>query len=190
MNMLTMDHTKNQNDKSAFIAQAVFAVESINAQQQTEKQTKAKQMLDQLFPLENGSHGEVTSYEIDYRHVQAYFADGTHSGLRNPGQFVAYTGHKCSPDSILFRDKSGTHMDVMFARCKGTGKPKHVEISDIEMETCTTFGDMQGAMPAIRHWISLVQGDEKGKPRACSGDKEFTAKNGEDYQLDCCYEVK
>ncbi len=190
MNMLTMEHTNNHNETSPFIAQEVFAVESINAQQQQEKQLKAKQLLDKLFPLESGSHVDVTSYEIDYRHLQAYFADGSHTGLKKPGQFVAYTGYKCSPDSILLKNKSGSHMDVMFARGKGTGKPTQVEISDIEMEMCSIFGGEEQHKPAIRHWVSLVQGDEKGKPRACSGDKEFTAKNGDDYQLECCFEVK
>lgn len=189
MNMLTMDRTENHNNTTPFIAEAVFAVEAINAQEQSEKQAKAKQLLDRLFPLENGSHADVTSYEIDYRHVQAFFADGSHCGLAKSGQFVAYTGAKCSPDSILFKDKKGSHMEVMFARGKGTGKPKQVQIADIEMETCTMFGDGETNTTAMRHWISLVQGDEKGKPKACNGDKEFTAKNGDDYNLECCYRL-
>ena len=96
MNMLTFDKTEIQKQSKPFIAEAVFAVETISANQQTEKQVKAKQLLDRLFPLENGSHQDVTSYVVDYRHIMAYFKDGQHSGLKHPKQFVAYMGEKKS----------------------------------------------------------------------------------------------
>lgn len=73
-----------QQQQRPFIAEAVFAVEAVSAEQQSEKQVKAKQLLDRMFPLENGSHQDVSSYVIDYRHVLAYFKDGTHSGLKSP----------------------------------------------------------------------------------------------------------
>ncbi|MEF1231110.1 hypothetical protein QTO02_27190, partial [Vibrio fortis] len=78
MNMLTFDKTEIQKQSKPFIAEAVFAVETLSANQQTEKQIKAKQLLDRLFPLENGSHQDVTSYVIDYRHIMAYLKDGQH----------------------------------------------------------------------------------------------------------------
>lgn len=197
MNMLTFDKTEIQQQSKPFIAEAVFAVETISANQQTEKQIKAKQLLDRLFPLENGSHQDVTSYVIDYRHILAYFKDGQHSGLKHPKQFVAFMGEKCDPDSILFRDGSGSHLEVMFGCHKGTGRIELIEIDDIQLETCTTFGQSpmeatqseQHETAAMRHWISLVQGDEKGKPKACSEDKEFRAKSGEDYCLNYCYHI-
>ncbi|MCW8345917.1 hypothetical protein MD535_07840 [Vibrio sp. ZSDZ65] len=184
MNMLTFDKTELHKNHSTFIAEAVFAVEMVKADEQIEKQKMAKQLLDTLFPLDNGSHEDVVSYEIDYRHVQAYFKNGQHSGLKRAKQFVAYTGDKCSPESILFRDESGTHVEVMIGRRKGTGRLELVEIDDVQLETCTTFGHSeQDNASGIRHWVSLVQGDEEGRPSASSEDKEYTAKNGEDYTL-------
>ncbi|EUD15578.1 malate synthase domain protein [Vibrio parahaemolyticus EKP-026] len=41
----------------------------------------------------------------------------------------------------------------------------------------------------MRHWISLIKGDKQGKPMACSEDKEYTAKNGDDYVLSYCYSI-
>ncbi|HAS25747.1 hypothetical protein AB4242_00330 [Vibrio splendidus] len=198
MNMLTFDKTEIQKQSKPFIAEAVFAVETISANQQTEKQVKAKQLLDRLFPLENGSHQDVTSYVVDYRHIMAYFKDGQHSGLKHPKQFVAYMGEKNDPDSILFRDGSGSHLEVMFGCHKGTGCIELVEIDDIQLESCTTFGQSpveatttmrEETIAAMRHWISLIQGDAKGKPKACSEDKEFRAKSGEDYCLNYCYQL-
>lgn len=191
MNMLTFDKNEIQKQQKPFIAEAVFAVETISAHKQMEKQKKSKQLLDRLFPLEAGSHQDVTCYVIDYCHVMAYFKDGRHSGLKHPKQFVAYTGGKEDPKSILFRDGSGSHVEVMFGCHKGTGCVELIDIDDIQLETCTTLAQTCNETPlaAMRHWISLVKGDEKGKPHACSEDKEYTAKNGDDYHLDYCYHL-
>ncbi|MCK6264551.1 hypothetical protein KP803_14825 [Vibrio sp. ZSDE26] len=186
MNMLRFDKKETTTNNKPFIAEAVFAVETISAKQQNEKQVKAKQLLDKLFPLEHGSHQEVSGYMIDYRHMVAYFKDGSHSGLKNNRNFVAYTGEKEDPSSILFKDGNGSHVDVSFGCHKGTGCVELVDIDDIQLETCTNFTQ---EMVAMRHWVSLVQGDEKGKPSACSEDKEYTAKSGEDYTLEYCYNI-
>lgn len=82
MNMLTLDKTELHRNHSTFIAEAVFAVEMVKADKQLEKQKMAKQLLDTLFPLEAGSHEDAVSYEIDYRHVQVYFKNGEHTGLK------------------------------------------------------------------------------------------------------------
>ena len=187
MNMLTFDKNEIQPQNRPFIAEAVFAVETIKANQVSEKQLKAKQLLDRLFPLESGSHQEVTAYIIDYRHVMAYFKDGSHSGLKHPKHFVAYMGEKEDPCSILFRDGAGSHVEVTFGYHKGTGCIELVEIEDIQLETCTTFSQEMAAMAAMRHWISLVKGDGQGRQAACREEKEYTAKNGDDYQLQSCY---
>ncbi|HAS8544087.1 malate synthase [Vibrio vulnificus] len=190
MNMLTFDKNENQQQRP-FIAEAVFAVEAVNSNQQDEKQQKAKQLLDRMFPLESGSHQDVTSYVIDYRHLMAYFADGSHSGLQAPKHFVAFTGEKEDPCSILLRDESGSHIEVMLGCHKGTGSVELVDIDDIQLETRTTFSpELTGDAPtAMRHWISLVKGDVNGKPMASSEDKEYTAKSGEDYILSYCYSI-
>ncbi|MCW8345916.1 hypothetical protein MD535_07835 [Vibrio sp. ZSDZ65] len=187
MNMQAFDK-KEQNNPLSFIAEAVFAVEMVKADKQLEKQTKAKQLLDTLFPLDNGSHEDVVSYEIDYRHVLAYFKNGQHSGLKQAKQFIAYVGDKCAPESILFRDESGTHVEVTMGCRQGTGYLELVEIEDVQLETCTTFGQMESRIATgIRHWVSLIKGDTKGRSSACSEDKEYTAKNGDDYLLGFSY---
>jgi len=192
MNMLTFDKSEHHNQQKPFIAEAVFAVETISANQQCEKQIKAKQLLDRMFPLESGSHQDVTSYVIDYHHVLAYFKDGNHSGLKYPKHFVAFNGNKEEPCSILFRDGNGSHVELLLGCHKGTGCIEHAEIDDIQLETCTTFMQTyETSVPtaAMRHWISLVKGDERGKPQACSEDKEYVSKSGEDYILNYCFNL-
>ncbi|WP_306331471.1 hypothetical protein [Vibrio injensis] len=193
MNMLTFDKTNIQSTQHPFIAEAVFAVETTSANQQRERQVKAKQLLDRLFPLESGSHQEVTSYVIDYHHVLAYFKDGRHSGLKHPKQFVAFTGSKDQPCSILFREGDGSsHVELLLGCLRGTGCVELVEIEDIQLETCTTFSQQindHTANTAIRHWISLIKGNAHGKAQACSEDKEYTAKSGEDYCLSYAFQL-
>ena len=189
MNMLTFDKVKNHTKHESFIAEAVFEVESANIDKGVEKQVKAKQLLDRLFPLEHGSHNNVTAYLIDYRHVMAYFRDGSHSGLKYPKHFVAYCGHKENPESIVFRDGKGSHVELTLGTQKGTGCVELVTIDDIQLETCTLFPHEIHEMSAIRHWISLIKADGQGKPRAYSEAKEYTSKSGEDYDLLCCYKL-
>ena len=54
MNMQTFENNEIQTNSTSVIASAVFAVEAIKAEQAQEKQMKSKQLLDRLFPLENG----------------------------------------------------------------------------------------------------------------------------------------
>ncbi len=51
MNMLNFDKKDIQQQERPFIAEAVFAVEAVSAEQQSEKQVKAKQLLDTYFPI-------------------------------------------------------------------------------------------------------------------------------------------
>ena len=81
---------------------------------------------------------------------------------------------------------------------KGTGCIELVEINDIQLESCTTFGQSpmeatttmrEEPIAAMRPWLSLIQGDATGTPKACSEDKEFSAKSGEDFCLNYCYQI-
>ncbi|GLO60870.1 malate synthase [Vibrio sp. MACH09] len=189
MNMPANISTNSHNQRGSFIAEAVFAVESLKDQQAKEKQVKAKQLLDTLFPLDSDSHSNVTSYILNGRHLMAFFAKGKHCGLAKAGQFVAYTGHRDYPDSILLRGKDGSHIEVSFKQGSNQGNCKAVEISDIQLETCATFNHGSSEQPSetMRHWISLLKSDQNGQPRAKSDDKDFTAKNGENYLLTCWF---
>ncbi|UGA56252.1 hypothetical protein [Vibrio sp. VB16] len=189
MNIPAYNSIKTDHHDRTFIAEAVFAVETIKSQQTKEKQAKTKLLLDAIFPLDQRAHEDATSYMLDGRHLIIYFTDGQHTGLKNAGSFVAFTGHRSHPDSILLRDKEGCYVEVSFKRGSNEGMTTLVEISDIQLETCATFGhnyDDQG-LRGIRHWVSLLKTDDQGQPRASLDDKDFTAKNGDDYVLTCCF---
>lgn len=51
MNMLTFDKTEIQQHNKPFIAEAVFAVETVSANQQREKQAESKTTAGPSFPI-------------------------------------------------------------------------------------------------------------------------------------------
>ena len=53
-----------------------------------------RDFLDQTFPLNHGSHKDVTAYGLYYQHLVAYFADGSCTGLAKPSQFCAFLRFK------------------------------------------------------------------------------------------------
>lgn len=87
MNMSIIKSHQIQPNLNSFIAEEVLAVAQVNAAEH-EKLAHAKQFLDRHFPLDSGSHQEVISYVVYYQHLLAFFADGSHSGLRQAKQFV------------------------------------------------------------------------------------------------------
>lgn len=91
------------------------------------------QMLDSRFPLQERSHKDVKQYVVYFRHIMAFFADGSHCGFDTPKQFVAYNGCKEQPDSILLREK-GMHVEMMFNRCSNRGKTNASGLEDVQVE--------------------------------------------------------
>lgn len=160
----------------------------------------AKNFLDEVFPLAEGSHHHVTNYVIYFQHLLAIFSDGASCGLKNPRQYVALNGQKSSPDSIVLRN-NGLHVEICFDR-KGTIGSKDIAgIEDILMEAAlTTIMDCEDSVSAVdaedkvevyRNWLGLMQGnlsttfDKNGEAlvRRLNNDRHFTSKEGEPYNL-------
>ncbi|WP_416307244.1 malate synthase G [Neptunicella sp. SCSIO 80796] len=160
----------------------------------------AKDFLDQAFPLVNGSHHDVTSYVVYFQHLMAFFPDGSKSGLKQPCQFVALSGHKSEPETILLKN-NGLHVEIQFDRNGFNGARDIANIDDILLEAAvSTIIDCEDSVAAVdaedkievyRNWLGLMQGDlqasfdKDGKTcvRRLNRDKLFTAPDGEDYLL-------
>lgn len=70
------------------------------------------EILDQRFALQNGSHKDVKQYLVYFCHIMAFFPDGSHCGLAQPKQFVAFLGCKESPESILLKENN-MHIELV-----------------------------------------------------------------------------
>ncbi|USD63965.1 hypothetical protein [Vibrio sp. SCSIO 43136] len=177
MAMSTAENNQNLQNDSMFENKAV-AGEVAATNTQTSQQ-RAKEILDTAFPLEGGSHQDVTNYMVYYCNLVACFKDGTLTGLKNPKQFVALAGHKQEPESVLLKDEHGCHLEIMLGQRQG--RTTLARISDIQLESKTTLCDK--TQTSHRYWISLMETGAKGDPIAHSVDKEFTGKSGDDYSL-------
>jgi malate synthase len=160
----------------------------------------AKDFLDQTFPLDKGSHHDVTSYLVYYQHLLAMFPDGSTQGLKNPCQFVALSGHKSEPTDIVLKNH-GLHAVIEIDRKGSNGANDLAGVQDIQMEAAlTTIMDFEDSVAAVdaedkleiyQHWLGLMQGDlttefDKNGETICrelNKDKRYTGKDGEDYDL-------
>lgn len=200
MNMPAMSELTNTEHGTAglgfdeFINEEVSILKALNDKRLQELMTYSKSFLDKVFPLENGSHQNVSSYVIYYNHLLAFFPDGEKSGLENPRQFVALSGHKSEPTSIVLNN-DGFHVEMIFNKNGTRGMKDLAGIDDIQVETTkANFGTEQAAndeQSSGKRWFSMMRNDdelvfdEQGNQvcRCVDVKKAFTDKNGEDYQI-------
>ncbi|WP_144211649.1 aldolase/citrate lyase/malate synthase family protein [Shewanella donghaensis] len=169
MNMTTMNNSTAAHNLNSFIEEQIVATST-----DADKIANAKVFLDNNFPLASGSHAEVSSYVIYYTHLLAFMEDGSQCGLQNPCQFVALTGHKSDPTSIVLKNND-THVEVSFDRNGelGANDPAHIE-------------DIQVALPIknlptpYKQWVSMLHSRCLPTEGNC---KVFTAKDGSDYAM-------
>jgi malate synthase len=178
-----------------FIKEEVTMISSLNDARVEQMMAYSKQFLDKVFPLSSGSHKDVRSYVVYYQHLLAFFEDGSQSGLRDPHQFVALSGHKEYPSSIVLKNQDGFHVELIINANGKRGRRDKAGIDDIQVETKQMhLGDVTIAAhnePDRAYWFSMVRGDSeitttKQGQRICKvveKNKEFTGKDGELYRV-------
>lgn len=182
MNIQAEQHNQIEHSIYNFIKQ-VMPMTLINGNnaldrdnQDCDSMAYAKKILDQYFPLSHGSHQNVCSYVIYYKQLLAFFADGSQSGLAQPRQFVALTGHKCEPSSIVLKN-NGFHVEISLDRRGDYGCHDLAGVDDVQVEAAlmTIVNTHQAA--SQRSWTSLVNG------QAGKDNKQFTSKDGNEYDV-------
>ena len=159
-----------------------------------------REFLDNTFPLNHGSHKDVTGYGLYYQHLVAYFADGSCTGLAQPGQYVAFSGSQDSPDSIVLKH-NGLHVEIRINRAGHIGKDDLAGVDDVMLEAAlTTIIDFEDSVSAVdpedkiaayKNWLGLIQGDLKATfekngaviDREMNPDLSFTGKDELEYRL-------
>lgn len=95
-----------------------------------ENEQQAIALLDKHFALQTGSHKDVKQYVVYFRHIMAFFADGTHCGLEQSKQFVAFAGQQESPTSIILK-QDDAHVELSI-------NTKEIAVKSPENEVFTT----------------------------------------------------
>lgn len=151
---------------------------------------RAAVFLDEIFPVEAGSHANAAQYRITGGQVQV---DG--SALKDSGCFVGYRGEAEAPQAIVLRN-NGLHVELVFDRTHPIGKTSPSGLADVRLESAVSAiidledsvacVDAEDKVLAYRNWLGLMQGDlqetfEKGGKsitRRLHADRNYTAANG------------
>ncbi|MCX7553373.1 malate synthase G [Marinicella sp. S1101] len=158
-----------------------------------------RDFLDANFPLEQGSHRDVTAYTIEGGHLKVSFSDAT-SGLKDTAQWVGFNGLAETPTQILLRN-NGLHVIIEIDAESAIGKTDQAGVKDLTFEAAvTTIQDFEDSVAAVdgedkvgvyRNWLGLMRGDlsdsfEKGGQqvtRVAAPDKTFSTASGETITL-------
>ncbi|EOM78425.1 malate synthase G [Rhodococcus rhodnii] len=160
----------------------------------------ARDLLDTAAPLETGSHKDSTSYTIVDGALKVDLADGTTTGLEQPGKLVGYLGDPASPTSVLLRN-NGLHIDIEIDPKSPVGSTDAAGVKDVVLESAvTTIMDFEDSVAAVdaddkvvgyRNWLGLNRGDlseeiAKGSTtftRTLNADRVYTAIDGGELTL-------
>ena len=110
--------------------------------------SRAKALLDEVFPLASISHAEVTAYAIVDGALQATHKNGT-DGLKNPQKCVGYRGAAATPEAILLKNND-LHMEIWIDATHRIGKDDPANVADIFLESAvTTIMDCEDSVAAV-----------------------------------------
>ncbi len=163
---------------------------------------EADRLLDEFFPLAQGSHADATEYRVENGRLVVATGMGE-SGLAHPAQFA---GHRSGSDggggsagpavaAILLRHHN-LHVELTIDPEHQVGRRHHAGVADVAVEAAiTTIVDLEDSVATVdgedkalayRSWLGLMTGElvstfEKGGEtveRRVNGDRHYTAPNG------------
>ncbi len=159
-----------------------------------------KQFLDEIAPLAQGRHADVTGYAIADGSLVLTLSGGVTSTLAQPDRLVGYCGAPDAPTAVLLAHH-GLHVEIRIDRAGAIGATDAAGVQDIILEAAvTTIVDFEDSVAAVdaedkvlgyRNWLGLNRGDlgvdmTKGGTsftRTLNADRVFTAPGGGELTL-------
>ncbi len=131
-----------------------------------------RRLLDEIAPLERGSHAEATGYAAPGGKLQVTLQSGGTAGLAVPGRFAGWRGDAAAPSSVLLKN-NGLHLEILIDRAHRIGAGDAAGIADLVIEAAvTTIMDCEDSVAAVdaadktavyRNWLGLMRGDLTAK---------------------------
>jgi malate synthase len=155
----------------------------------------ARDLLDEIAPLADGSHEEATGYRIEGGRLVVQQDGGGTTGLKAPRQLAGWRGEPASPEVVLLVNH-GLHAELRIDRGHPIGRTDPAGIADVVLEAAvTTIVDCEDSVAAVdaedkvlvyRNWLGLMTGEltasfAKGGQqvaRSLAPDRSYTRPNG------------
>ncbi|MFZ0789262.1 MAG: malate synthase G [Chromatiaceae bacterium] len=168
---------------------------SYNPERGAEVVARAAAFLDQVAPLNRGSHRESCGYKVDNGVLVTCLPDNSQTMLTDPSRFAGYRGNAELPEAVLLTN-NGLHVEVRIDRDHPVGKSSPAGVADVLLEAAVTaIQDCEDSVAAVdtqdkvgvyRSWLGLMKGTltarfSKGghlMDRALEGDRTYTSPDG------------
>ncbi|QQK81003.1 malate synthase G [Salicibibacter cibi] len=159
----------------------------------------AKQWLDEVVPLTEGSHKTATHYKVVNGALQVDVG-GKSAGLQDANKFVGIHGDSEKPEAILL-ENNGLHFEIQIDATHPIGKTDKAGVKDVFAESAiTTIIDCEDSVAAVdaedkvdvyRNWLGLMNGtltktfEKEGKTvtRKLNPDRTYKSPSGENFTL-------
>jgi malate synthase len=155
----------------------------------------ARDFLDRIAPLAQGSHHDAASYTADGGKLAVALKSGAATGLADASKFVGYRGDAGAPTSVLLKN-NGLHVDIIIDRNTPIGSKDPAGVADLVIEAAlSTILDLEDSVAAVdaedkvlayANWLGILQASlsetiTKGGnafTRSLNPDREYTAGAG------------
>ncbi|WP_440995496.1 malate synthase G [Arhodomonas sp. SL1] len=149
----------------------------------------AADYLDEIAPLADGRHADVTGFAREGERLVITLSDGSETALAHPSQFVGYRGEE--PLEGVLLANHGLHVELQIDPDHPIGRDHPAGIKDVVVEAAvSTIQDCEDSVAAVdgedktnvyRNWLGLMRGtlehrfDKGGKTvtRRLNPDREY-----------------
>jgi malate synthase len=153
----------------------------------------ADELLDELFPLAQGSHADVTAYRAS---ADGLTVEPGGARLADPSQFAGFRDLDADGRGAVLLRRNGLHVELTIDPGHRVGRQHHADVADVVLESAvTTIVDLEDSVATVdgedkalayRTWLGLMTGElvsefRKGGEtvtRRVHGDREYTGADG------------
>ncbi|HWL61545.1 MAG TPA: malate synthase G [Steroidobacteraceae bacterium] len=154
-----------------------------------------RRLLDEIAPLDQGSHADATAYAIAGSQLQVVLKSGATARLADAARCVGWRGSAGAPSAVLLKN-NGLHLEIVIDRGHRIGAGDAAGVADLVIEAAvTTIMDCEDSVAAVdaadktvvyRNWLGLMRGDLSAKlskggtthTRRLNDDRQYTSAQG------------